>query len=249
MKIIVLLLFVLFYGPLHAASISYLKGNSYKSYGEEVFAKDIITIDHYGTWKYGSVYFFYDISRAVKKDDHSDFFGSISPMFSLSKMTGKDFSNSWLHDVDVKFELEHVSGYTPVYYYGFNLPIKLPYFRNFSVAPVLRDDPLKKGVGGQVLLAWGLPLHLNAKLDFMFSGFLAMSMIAEDKDEFFMITQPQFLVDIGQLFKTDKNQFFAGMEYSYAINRYLKKGTPKPGGGVESGFDENVLQAMVKLVY
>lgn len=249
MKIILLVLFILFHAYSRAASISYLKGNSYKSYGEEVFTKDIITIDHYGTWKYGSVYFFYDISRGVKKDDHSDFFGSLSPMFSLNKITGQDFSNSWLYDVDIKFELEQVSGLTPVYYYGFHLPLKFPPFRYFSVAPVFRDDPSKKGVGGQVLVAWGLPLHLNAKLDLMFSGFLAMSMVSEDNDEFFMITQPQFLVDMGQLFKSDKDQFFAGVEYSYAINRFLKKGTPKSSGGVEPGFDEKVLQAMVKLVY
>lgn len=235
------------------ASISFLKGDTYKTYNEQEYSKDIITIDHFGQWHYGSIFFFYDISRGVKKDDQSDFFGSISPMFSLNKITGSDFSSRWFHDVEIKLELEHVSGFTPVYFYGFNFPLKVPRFRNFSVAPVVRDAPNKRGVGGQLLIAWGLPLSLpmyfTSKLDILFTGFLAAGLIPEDQDEFFMVSQPQLLLDIGKPFKFEKDQLYSGIEYSYSINRFLKKGTPKPEGGVEPGFNESVVQAMVKLNY
>ena len=243
------ILIILVCSNVYSASLSVLSGNTYKSYSEEVYSKEIITIDHYGTWKYGSIFFYYDISRGVGKEDKSDFFGSISPMFSLSKITGNDYSSKCLRDVELKFELEHVSNWTPVYFYGFNFPLKINGMQYFNFAPVLRDDPTKKGVGGQVVLSWGKSIYLSSKFDFQFSGFLAAGVIPEYKDKFFMITQPQFLMDLGRVLDSEKNQFYAGIELSYAINRYLKKGTPAPDGGEEPGFDETVLQAMVKLNY
>lgn len=232
-----------------AASLSVLKGNTYKSYAEEVYAKEIITIDHYGTWQYGSVFFYYDISRGVQKNDQSDFFGGISPMFSLTKITGKNFANALWYDVDLKLEVEHVSNFTPVYYYGISLPLKVPRFKYFTVAPVLRDDPTKRGVGGQLNIAWGKSFVVGPLIDIYFTGFLSAGVIPEAQDKFFMVTQPQVLLDLGRAFQREKNQLYTGVEYSYAINRFLKAGTPDGQGGTEPGFDERVVQAMVKLSY
>jgi nucleoside-specific outer membrane channel protein Tsx len=250
MKILNIYLFsiLVFSSPTFAASLSVLTGNTYKTYSEQSYSKEIITIDHFGFWKYGSVFFYYDISNGVNKDDQSDFFGGISPMFSFTKISGYDFSNKYIHDIELKLEVEHVSNWTPVYYYGLSFPLKVSGFKYLVVAPVLRDDPTKNGVGGQLNLAWGRPFRIY-KTEMLFTGFLSSGILPEFNDEFFLVTQPQILADMNPLFNTEKNQMYLGFEYSYAINRFLKKGTLNSAGGIEPGFNETVLQAMVRLYY
>src|SRR6266404_4718201 len=100
---------LLLWGSLaEAGSLSFLHGNSYKNYAGNVVEKEIITIDHFGAGKYGSVFFYYDISYPRRKDDKAEFFGSISPLLSFSKISGRSFSYGIVKDVSLKLELEHV---------------------------------------------------------------------------------------------------------------------------------------------
>lgn len=236
-------------GSASAASLSFLDGNSYKNYAGETVEKEIITIDHFAAGKYGAVYFYYDISYPRRKDDHAEFFGSISPTLSFSKITGRSFSYGVIQDVSLKLELEHVSAATPVYYYGFAFDLKLPHFSFAQVSIVLRDDPNKPGVGGQFNGAWSIPVGWSRLTQFAFQGFWAAGVIPEAQDKFFLTSQPQFLYDLSPVFATDPGSVQAGIEYSIGLNRYLKAGVIDAQGKPDPGFDERVIQAMVKVNY
>lgn len=233
----------------NAASLALLHGNSYRPYSGETVSKEILTLDHYGTWKYGSNYFFYDISYPRRKDDRAEFFGSISPSFSFSKITQQNWTWGPVTDVSLKLELEHVSGVTPVYYYGLSYDLKIPGFSFALISTVLRDDPNRPGVGGQLNGAWSIPVDFGRFAQFVFQGFWAAGIIPEGRDQFFLMTQPQWLYDLGPLIGADPRSAQVGVEYSFAINRYLKKGYVTAASTSDPGFDERVMQAMVKFSY
>ena len=229
----------------HAASISVLTGNSYKTYGGETIQKDVITIDHFGEWRYGNVFFFYDISNGYEAQDRSEFFGSVSPSFSTNKIFKKEMGQGLLKDVLIKTEIEHVSGASHVYYYGLTYDLAIPKFAVANVSTVFRDDAVKPGVGGQLNAFWILPLAKK----FSFTGFLSSGLIPEHKDYVFLMTQPQVLYDVSEIVDSKTGSALVGSEYSYALNRYLKKGVRDSLGNPDPGFDEQVLQAMFKVVY
>lgn len=228
-----------------AASISVLSGNSYKTYGGQTISKDVITIDHFGEWDYGNIYFFYDISNGVEAQDRSEFFGSISPSFSSNKILGKGPGRGLLRDILIKTELEHVSGVSHVYYYGLTWDLNIKKFAVANVSTVFRDDAVKPGVGGQLNGFWLLPFAGK----FQFTGFFAYGVIPEYKDSVFLMTQPQVLYDVSAITESKKGSAMVGVEYSYAVNRYLKKGVRDSEGSPDPGFDETVVQAMFKFVY
>lgn len=230
-----------------AASISVLTGNTYKSFAGDTIEKDVITIDHWGEWAYGNIYFFYDISNGYEANDQSEFFGSVAPSFSLTKIFGWQKGSGILRDVLVRTELEHVSGASHVYYYGLTYDLAIPKFQLFNLSTVFRDDGNKPGVGGQLNGFW----MLSFLKDFVFTGFFAAGVIPEHEDEFFLMTQPQLLYDVGKALDSQnkKGSTLVGIEYSYAVNRFLKRGMQDEFGNADAGFDEQVIQAMVKIVY
>lgn len=227
------------------ASISVLSGNSYKTYGGQTISKDVITIDHFGEWDYGNIYFFYDISNGYEAQDRSEFFGSISPSFSTNKIFKKPPGRGLLRDILIKTELEHVSGVPPVYYYGLTWDLNVPKFAVANISTVFRDDAVKPGVGGQLNGFWILPFAKK----FQFTGFFSSGLIPEHKDYVFLMTQPQVLYDVSAVTDSKKGSALVGVEYSYAINRYLKKGVRDSEGNPDPGFNETVVQAMFKFVY
>lgn len=229
----------------YSASIAVLKGNSYKTYGGETISKNVITIDHFGQWKYGNVFFFYDISNGYEAQDRSEFFGSVSPSFSLNKVFDKEMGQGFVKDVLIKTELEHVSGASHVYYYGLTYDLAIPKFAVANVSTVFRDDAVKPGVGGQLNAFWIVPFAKK----FSFTGFLSSGLIPEYKDSIFLMTQPQLLYDVSEITDSKTGSALVGIEYSYAVNRYLKKGVRDSFGTPDPGFNEQVLQAMLKVVY
>ncbi|MCB0407093.1 MAG: hypothetical protein KDD34_02750 [Bdellovibrionales bacterium] len=228
-----------------AASISLLQGNSYKTYAGKTVSKNVITIDHYGDWSYGNVYFFYDISNGYEAQDRSEFFGSISPSFSMNKIFNKPPGQGLLRDILIKTELEQVSGASHVYYYGLTWDLNIRKFAVANISTVIRDDAVKPGVGGQLNAFWILPFAKK----YSFTGFLASGLIPEHKDYVFLMTQPQILYDASEWIDAQTGSTQVGVEYSYGLNRYLKKGVRDSQGTPDPGFNEQVIQAMVKLVY
>lgn len=250
-KIACLGLLLLACGQASATSISYLWGDNFRDdlgYDRE---KTTLTIEHFGLWEYGNVFFYYDLTEPFSshKGDSNQFFGGIAPTFSLTKMTGKEWSMGFVKDVSIRLELENGSGYGQNnfrnYFYGLQYDLAVPYFDFFTLNTVLRDNPLSPGVGIQIGGFWQMTWEYGPWSRFKFTGFFATSPWDGDQDKSFfasqgryLTTQPQFLYDIGLGLTGKPNRIEIGTEYAYFINRYQLKDK-----------DEKVLQALLKLSY
>ncbi len=236
-----------------AVSVSFLHGGNFRDdlgYDKD---KTIMTIENFSMWEYGTVFFYYDITEpfSTNKGDSSQFFGGISPTFSLSKITGKDFSYGILRDVSIRLELENGSGYGNNnfrnYFYGFQYDLAIPGFDFFSLNTVIRDNPLSRGVGFQLGMFWQMSWEFSRYNRWKFTGFLATSPWDGDQDpelKYFahrgryLTTQPQLLYDLGYAMTGKPNRIEVGTEYAYFINRYQLKDKP-----------EQCLQAMAKFSF
>lgn len=251
----VLLLAVLLAANAHAVSVSFLHGSNFRDdmgYGKE---KTTMTIEHFGLWEYGNVFFYYDITEPFSKNnkDSSQFFGGIAPTASLTKITGKNFSYGFIRDVSIRVELENGSGYGVNsfrnYFYGLQYDLAVPGFDFFSLNTVIRDNPLSRGVGFQIGAFWQMTWEYGPWRRFKFTGFLATSPWDGDQDPElykkpfsrrgrYLTSQPQLLWDVGNGWFGKANRVEVGTELAYFVNRYQLRGK-----------DETALQAMVKLSY
>jgi nucleoside-specific outer membrane channel protein Tsx len=238
----------------YGTSVSFLWGNNFREdlgYEKE---KLTMTVENFGVWEYGTVFYYFDLNEPFSdsRGDSNQYFGGISPTFSLSKITGKDFSYGYLKDVSIRLELENGSGGEGNfdfrnYFYGLQYDLTVPGFDFLSLNTVLRDNPNSRGVGLQIGGFWQMSWEYGPWKRFKFTGFFATSPWDGDvdpEDQFtshrgrYLTTQPQLLYDLGYGLWGKPNRLETGFEYAYFINRFLQKDK-----------DEKVLQAMVKLTY
>ena len=237
----------------YATSVSFLWGNNFREdlgYEKE---KLTMTIEHFGLWEYGDVFFYYDITEPYSNQngDSNQFFGGIAPTFSLSKITGKEVGYGFVKDVSLRLELENGSGYGANnfrnYFYGLQYTLAVPGFDFFTLNTVIRDNPESRGVGVQIGGFWQMTWEYGPWRRFKFTGFFATSPWDGDQDPeltFFadrgryLTTQPQFLWDVGYALTGKQNRVELGVEYAYFLNRYQLKDK-----------DEKVAQAMIKFSY
>lgn len=255
-QVIILLVFLLLIiqNAAHAVSVSYLWGNTFRDDLGYDKKKLTMTIEHFGLWEYGNVFFYYDITEPFSHEngDSNQFFGGIAPTFSLSKITGKEVGVGFIKDVSIRLELENGSGYGTFnfrnYFYGLQYDLAIPGFDFFSFNTVLRDNPRDGGVGVQFGTFWQMTWEYGQWSRFKFTGFLATAPWDGDQDPKaspplsnhgrFLTAQPQLLYDIGYGLTGKANRIETGFEYAYFINRYQLKDK-----------DEKCLQAMVKFSY
>lgn len=241
----------------NAASISLLHGDTYRDDLGYKKSHQILTIENFAVWDYGTVFFYYDITDPTSHDTGPDyysnqFFGGIAPTISLSKLTGKEFKYGIIQDVSIRLEIENGSGngYAAFqnYFYGLEAALLVPGFDFVSVNVVLRDNPLLAGVGVQLGVFWQSTLDYGRAKKFKFTGFLATSpwdgnnnnkdFAPLDPHGRFLSTQPQFLWDLGYALGKKKDTIEVGFEFAHYLNRYQF-----------AGKDESVLQYMTKITF
>jgi len=237
-----------------AVSVSVLHGDNFRNDQGYRSTRKTVTIENFAVWEYGTLFFYYDITEPTGRDQgpkyySNQFFGGISPTFSLSKITGKNVSLGFVRDVSLRFELENGSGAGSAnfqnYFYGLQYDLAVPGFDFFSVNTVARDNPRVHGVGFQLGMFWQMTQEFSGQNRFKFTGFLATSpwdgnnnktqYYKLDNHGRFLTTQPQLLYDLGYRLWSKKDRTEVGFEYGYFLNRFQFERT-----------DEKVLQAMVK---
>ena len=248
----------------YAVSISVLKGDNFRDDLGYRKDKTTLTLEHFALWEMGTVFFYYDITepttddgegKQVKQDGSqpfsNQFFGGISPTFSLTKMTGKEFKYGALQDVSIRLEIENGSGngiYNFMnYFYGLQYDLAVPGFDFVSLNTVLRDNPNDPGVGFQIGGFWQMTWDYGRWNRYKFTGFFATSPWDGDQDikktylskrGRYLTTQPQILYDLGYGLFGKQNRLEVGVEYAYFLNRFQQRNK-----------DEKVLQYMVKISY
>ncbi len=241
----------------HATSISVLKGDNFRKDQGYRSTRTTMTVENFAVWDYGTVFFYYDITEPTGRDQGPDyysnqFFGGVSPTFSLSKLTGKSFNYGIMRDLSIRVEFENGSAAGSSnfqnYFYGLQADLAVPGFDFFSFNTVARDNPRVHGVGVQFGMFWQATQEFGPKSRFKFTGFLATSpwdgnnnnkgYAPLDVKGRFLTTQPQFLYDLGYALHGKKDKLEVGFEYGYFLNRFQFHRK-----------DEKSLQAMVKMSF
>lgn len=242
---------------LMAASISILRGDNFRDDQGYRSTRTTLTIENFSVWEYGTVFFYYDITEPMGRDQGSkyysnQFFGGIAPTLSLSKLTNRDLSYGLIRDISLRFEIENGSANGMAnfqnYFYGLQYDFALPGFDFFSLNTVLRDNPRAHGVGFQLGMFWQMTHEFEGSHRLKFTGFLATSpwdgnnsnkdFSLLDPEGRFLTTQPQLLYDVGNKLYGKKDRIEAGLEYGYFLNRFQFY-----------KWDEKVLQVMAKFSF
>jgi len=217
-----------------STNIQYLYGTSYEL-GDET--RSIITLEHVNGWKYGDNFFFVDITNPDRKGDltGTEFYGEISPRFSLSAMSGKDMKMGIIKDFLITTTLEMGQGFHN-YLYGLAVDLDLPKLKVFQINWYVRNEiNFPTDLGQQVTLVWLLPFDVGST-SWSFEGFFDYA-YGVDPAEDNIITGPRLLLDIGKFFDAP-GTLQAGIEYQMWRNKF----------GID-GVDEDVAQAMVKWIW
>jgi hypothetical protein len=227
--------------------------------------RTILSIKTFQPWSYGTFFMYYDVTGPfnppdanVTPNEKGGFFGGSSVTFSIKRIGQKIAGSEWdwgaLSDVSLRYELETVSKFGALMYYGLQWDIAFPYLDFFSATTNVRDDWSLSGVDLQIGAAWQLTIPVGTITDVVFAGFFQWGLFGEGTGEFtvgpdnantylsipaegrpFFLAQPQLMVDVGKLSTLADRKLYAGMEYQIALNRYLQR-----------GIHENVAQLLFK---
>lgn len=217
-----------------STNIQYLYGDNYKL-GDKT--RSIVTLEHVNGWKYGDNFFFVDITNPDRKGDltPTEFYGEISPRFSIGSMLGKDLSAGIFKDVLISTTLEVGQGFHNNLY-GLAVDLNLPSVKVFQINYYIRNEiGAGTDLGSQVTLVWLYPFDLGP-LGMTFEGFFDYAFGNNPKEDN-IITAPRLLLDVGKFFGSP-GELQAGIEYQIWRNKF----------GID-GVDEDVAQAMVKWIW
>lgn len=216
-------------------------------------SRTLLSIKAFQPWKYGFVFLYYDITgpftrsglTSITDNEKGGFFGgttvAISPKRIAERITGTKYDWGALADIYVKYEIEHVSKFGALHYYGLAFDFIVPHLDFVSANAVIRDDRAFEGIDLQLGAAWQKTFSLGSQT-FLFGGFFQWGLFGEGaapslstEGRPFFLTQPQLLYDLGKLIKYDPSKIYIGLEYQIAFNRYLIEDKT-----------ENVLQGMIR---
>ena len=218
-------------------------------------ARTTLTIKAFQQWEYGSVFLYYDITGpfnaanapTASPNEKGGFFGGItiavSPKTIAEQALRRKFDWGPLLNLSLKYEMEHVSKFGMLHYYGLQWDLRVPGMDFVTATTVVRDDWGYRGVDLQVGAAWQKSFSI-AEQDFLFLGFFQTGLFGEGegigslagtRGNRFFLAQPEFLWDFGKLVHFTPGKIYLGAEYQFAFNRYLIPGKI-----------ENVLQGMVR---
>ncbi len=225
-----------------AGSVSILKGSAFTKDSKRTIDKETMSIDAAGDWKYGTIIFAYDIDRPLTSEDDEElsFGGIVTPLLSYKKMTGNSLP-AYVKDAFLKYELEHSSNGTRINYYGFAFDFNVPFTSGITVETVLKDDSQVDGMGGQVNFMWNVPFQFTSQYKFNFKGWFVSQIFAEANANYYFVTQPQILLDLGNAIGSDKEKIYIGSEYALT---YVKD-----AGDNNDDLIKQSIQAMVKVVF
>jgi hypothetical protein len=232
-------------------------------------SRTVLSIKAFQPWEYGFVFLYYDVtgpfnnpSRHLTLNEKGGFFGgttiAISPKKIAEKFMGKPLDWGVIADVSLKYEMEHVSKFGMLHYYGLHWDLKVPFLDFASATSVISDDRSLQGIDFQVGAAWQKTFQLGGQ-DLIFGGFFQWGLFGEGehvqrqiivvetpfpgggllevdaKGNAFLLTQPQLLWDFGKTISFTPAKLYLGFEYQFTVNRYL----------IEDK-SENTLQGMIR---
>jgi nucleoside-specific outer membrane channel protein Tsx len=121
------------------------------------------------------------------------------------------------------------------YLLGLNFEFSAPLFDYLQLSvSAYKDDNINNKYGMQITPVWSIPFEL-AELKFKFRGFTDFNIgNTNAAGRFSILSQPQLLLDVGDLVSLQSNKVYIGTEYCHWHNKF----------GIKS-VNEHVVQAMI----
>ena len=219
-------------------NIQFLYGSSF-----ELGARDrtTITIEHSDGWKYGSNFFFADIIQ--RNDLSAEIYTEAYSYLSFNKITQAHFSFGPIKDISLLASL-NISNKPErdnfkAYLLGISFDLSNSWFNYLQLDIAgYKDDNIQGRYGVQFTPVWSFPFTAGP-LKFKFRGFTDFKTEnCSTAHVVQILSQPQLLLDVGDLAGWQKDHVYIGTEYSFWHNKYGLK-----------GIDESVVQAMIMGVF
>ena len=208
----------------------------------------VFTVQQTSFWKYGDSFYFLDYLDDDARDGFNDrdFYGEWYPTLSLGKLRKKEFRAGPIRDFSLIGGV-NVGGDAKVVKYlpGLRISWDLPGFQflNTDLTAYIDDNTGLMGGGAPKTddsfmfdVSWGLPFDLGRQ-SFAIVGhaeyIASRTNELGQKEEGWMLAQPQFLWDLGKAMAEAPQKLMVGIEYQYWVN---KLGTDR---------DESVAQLLV----
>lgn len=230
----------------------------------ETSGSTIVTFQQASGWQYGDNFFFFDYINYGKTDfeksadlnSDSEIYGEWYSNFSLSKMTGDDFSFGFIKDVGLLAGFNFAAEVDTFYYLpGIRLALSLPgfAFANVDFTAYIQDAPSNLGNGVSIdeddaymidfnwsypftigNSSWSIEGHVEYIDGADTTASLPNNITADGERESWILAQPQLRLDLGETLGMTPQQVFVGIEYQYWKNKLGDKNT-----------DESVIQALL----
>lgn len=196
-----------------------------------------VTIEHSDGWKYGSNFFFVDIIN--RNDISTEIYTEVYSYLSFNKITQANFSFGPIKDISLLASLN--IGNKPerdnfrAYLLGINFDLANEWFNYLKLdVAAYKDENIAGRYGIQFTPVWSYPFSIGG-IKFKFRGFTDFKTGNCSIDNVTQIlSQPQLVLDLGDLVGWQKEHLYIGTEYIYWHNKYGLK-----------GIDESVVQAML----
>lgn len=215
----------------HSTNIQYLKGSDYELGTKQ---RDIISLEHANSWKYGDLFLFVDTTFPERESP--TYYGELAPRVSLSNLSGASMQYGIIKDLLISTAIEQPENQKARYLYGLALDLNLPGVVFFKTNAYIRDNPDLPGETWQLTLSWKRQFQ-GLNMNWIFEGFADFAGEEGPAKENQLIV-PRFLLDLGEVLSLKKNKLWVGTEWQYWKNKF----------GVE-GKTESVFQAQVKWVF
>ena len=194
-------------------NIQFLYGNDFKEVAgsDSVISGDMktITIEHAGSWEYGSNFFFFDMTSAnFSSGKQHKIYGEWAPKISLSEVSGTKLSWGFIKDILIAGEINQGDNFR-ANNLGLGLSLDIPTFDFFELNLFHRKDNFNDA-SFQLTLAWlnrfyafSLPMRFEGFFDYYGTDFGTE-----------IVTQPRLLLD-GKYFGNATESLQLGIELYY----------------------------------
>ncbi|ATX78931.1 Nucleoside-specific channel-forming protein, Tsx [Mariprofundus aestuarium] len=180
-----------------------------------------LTLEHFSTWSYGDNYFFVDFLSGNFLDfagaptgSRSRIYSEWAPRLSFSALSGQNLSAGIFKDLFLAGQLNRDGEGFHAELIGLGADLTIPGFNLLSINLYLRKDNFNSQTW-QTTGVWSVPLGTWLS----FEGFI--DIYGSDNNGTEISTQPQLLLNLGNLADQDFDNLLVGIEWDYHHNRNL----------------------------
>ncbi len=210
-----------------AAAFDWTSSNIQLLYGKDFELGDddraTVTIEHANGWQYGGNFFFVDI--IPRNDIGVEVYAEVYTYLSFKKISGFDVELGPIKDISLmaglnisnKPEDHHFQAYVA----GISFDLANPYFDYLQLdVAAYKTDNVSGKYGVQITPVWSVPFSIG-EVKFKFRGFTDFRTGNTNlSGNFNILSQPQLLVDIGDLAGWKSDKLYFGTEYFYWYRKF-----------------------------